>query len=282
MKHSFLREQVVPLSLTVLTFFALCVLLYSAIAILNFFPSAEKIHPEVRFQDVLVGMTIYLKTAIDFAIFIGNLMHSNPGWKNRIAIEVGTAFGNTLGTILILVIWNFFREVPLLMAIMIVIASLVLLRMAQDSLEEFLHNRYKNANKPLRKPISFLEQQLGMINKFVSPLLGKLIPETGMTNTKKLSFWNLAWFSFTIPFVLGLDDFAGYIPLFSVINVFGFSVGVFLGHMLLNASLFLSPVTTTKIIRHPLILLIGGLAFVGLAGWGFYEVLRILEMVFFH
>ena len=42
--------------------------------------------------------------------------------------------------------------------------------------------------------------------------------------------------------MLGLDDFAGYVPLFNVVNVFGFAIGVFSGHMVLNAFLYVSPV----------------------------------------
>ncbi len=277
-----LREQVIPLSLTVVTFFVLCTLLYSTLILLNLLPSAEKIHPTLRLQDVLVGLTIYLKTSIDFAIFIGNLMHSNPGYKKRIAIEIGTAGGNALGTIAILCLWNFFREVPLLMVVMIVIASFVLLRMAEESLEEFLGRNQKNTPGKLHKSISFVEQQLDFFNRFFKPLLGRLIPHTNITNVPTLTFWGLITFAFTIPFILGLDDFAGYIPLFSVINVFGFSVGVFLGHMLLNIALFLSPEKTTKIVRHPVVLVIGGLAFVGIAAWGFYEVFHILHTSVFH
>jgi hypothetical protein len=229
----------------------------------------------------VIGLTIYVKTAIDFAIFTGNLMHSNPGFKKRIAIEIGTAFGNAIGTMVILVIWNFFREVPLLMAVMIVVASLVLLRMAEESLEEFLRKRKKTLPM-LHTSISFLEQQLTFFNTLFRPVLGKLIPETSITNIATLSFGGLLLFSFTVPFILGLDDFAGYIPLFSVVNVFGFSVGVFLGHMLLTAALFLSPTKTTKLVRHPSVLILGGLAFVGIAAWGFYEVAHILLTIFIH
>lgn len=280
MKH-FVHEQAIPLAITVVTFFILCALLFGTISLLNFFPASEKIHPLLRYQDILIGLTIYLKTSIDFAIFIGNLMHANPGWKKRISIEIGTASGNAFGTMVILTLWNFFREVPLLMAIMIIVASLVLLRMAQESLEEFL--RYKKLrSQTIHQSISFLEQQLEFFNRLFKPFWGKLLPETGITTTKSLSFWNLAWFSFTIPFILGLDDFAGYIPLFNVINVFGFSVGVFLGHMLLNVALFVSPQKTTKIVRHPLVLIIGGLAFVGIALWGFYESFHLLQTIFFH
>ena len=34
--------------------------------------------------DILIGLTIYLKTSIDFAVYIGRLMAKYPGWKNRV------------------------------------------------------------------------------------------------------------------------------------------------------------------------------------------------------
>lgn len=273
-----LREQITPLSLTVITFFGLCALLFFSIHILNLLPSKEKIQIRIHPQDVIIGFTIYIKTAIDFAIFIGNVMRSNPGWKKRISIELGSAVGNAGGTLMILIVWNFFREVPLLMAVMIIIASLVLLRMAEESFEEFL---YKNTltHRFIQKPVLLLESQLDTINKLFKPVLGRFIPESSSSNTKVFSFWSLAAFSFSIPFILGLDDFAGYIPLFSIINVFGFAIGVFLGHMILNLGLFLSPKRTTALVQHPTVLIIGGVAFVIIAAWGFWEVAKIVQFV---
>lgn len=270
-----LKEQFIPLSLTALTFLALCAILYAFIFLLNLLPSQQKIELTLRKRDILVGLTIYLKTSIDFAIFIGNLMRTNPGWKKRISIEVGTAVGNAMGTLLVLFIWNFFREVPLLMAIMIVVASLVLLRMAEESIEEFLHTQ--DPNGKIHKTTSFLSQQLSLFNKLFRPVLGRLIPNANITNIKVMSIASLALFSFTIPFILGLDDFAGYIPLFSIINVFGFAVGVFLGHMILNLGLFLSPSKTVSLVKQPIILIIGGIAFLGIALWGFYETFHIIS-----
>jgi hypothetical protein len=89
-------------------------------------------------------------------------------------------------------------------------------------------------------------------------------------------FANLVVFSFTIPFVLGLDDFAGYIPLFTLVNVFGFSIGILLGHMLLTIGLFAFPKLTVSVVKHPFVLIIGGLAFIGLGLYGFYECINIL------
>src|SRR3990167_10054371 len=114
MKKVFIR-QVIPVALTILTFFVLSTLLYGLLLILNTFPLTDKIVLDFRKRDILIGIAIYLKTAIDFAIFIGNLMHTNPGWQKRIAIELGTAVGNAFGTFAVLIVWVVFKEIPFLM-----------------------------------------------------------------------------------------------------------------------------------------------------------------------
>lgn len=269
-----LITQALPILLTVFTFLVLATLLYGLLLILNSLQLGGPIILDFRKREVLFGIIIYLKTAVDFAIFIGNLMHTNPGWKKRIAIELGTAIGNGLGTFLILIIWTVFKAVPLLMIAMIFIAAVVLLRMAQESFEEFL--KQKQSFIKLKMPVSLLQDQLNFVNKIFRPILRFFVPNLNLTKTKKLSFANLVVFSFTIPFILGLDDFAGYIPLFTLINVFGFSIGILLGHMLLTIGLFTFPKLTVKVVKHPFVLIIGGLAFIGLALYGFYESAIIL------
>ena len=86
----------------------------------------------------------------------------------------------------------------------------------------------------------------------------------------------LLLFSVTVPFVLGLDDFAGYVPLFNIVNVFGFSVGVFVGHMILNVFLSASPERTIRAVKNPVISLVGSIVFVLLAIWGLSEVAHLL------
>jgi hypothetical protein len=265
-----LIEQALPIVLTVFTFFILATLLYGLLLILDsLHAGGGPIILDFRRREVLFGIIIYLKTAIDFAIFIGNLMHTNPGWKKRIAIELGTAVGNGLGTFLILIIWTLLKTVPLLMIIMIFLAAVVLLRMAQESFEEFLKQRESFIK--LKMPVSLLQDQLNFVNKIFRPILHFFVPNLNLTKTKKLSFANLVVFSFTIPFVLGLDDFAGYIPIFTFINVFGFTLGILLGHMLLTIGLFAFPKLTVKIVKHPFVLIVGGLAFIALGLYGFYE-----------
>jgi hypothetical protein len=201
-------------------------------------------------------------------------MHTNPGWKKRIAIEFGTAIGNGLGTFLVLILWTIFKTIPVLMIVMIFLASVVLLRMAQESFEEFLKQRQSFIK--LKMPVSLLQDQLNFVNKIFRPILRFFVPNLNLTKTKKLSFINLVVFSFTIPFVLGLDDFAGYIPLFTLVNVFGFSLGILLGHMLLTIGLFAFPRKTVEVVKHPIVLIIGGVAFIGLGIYGFYESIMIL------
>lgn len=272
------HSQLLPLGLTVITFFVLVGLLWGFISFLNLFPLTDKISLTFHPVDILVGLTIYIKTAIDFAIFIGNLMHSYPGTKNRIAIEFGTALGNAFGTFLILTVWTFFKEIPLLLFIMVAVAAVVLLQMAEEGLKDYLAS--PTLPDIITLPSRSLFSLVRRINSIFKPLTSKLLPHMSLSNKTTRSFISLLLFSLTIPFVLGLDDFAGYIPLFSIINVFGFATGVFLGHMLLNLSLFASPSVTTKIVRLPLVLLLGSVVFIGLALLGFYEAFHILMGIF--
>ncbi len=270
-------DQVIPLSLTAVVCLTGVLLLYAVILLLNRLVVArETIIAQLHPADILVGMTIYLKTSIDFAIFIGRLMHRYPGWKNRIMIEVGTALGNIAGTLGILVIWDLFREVRVLMAGMIFLAGLVLLRMAEDGLEHVKDEAGKYQVSFDGLEITF-ERWLSRVNKLVAPVLNRLIPAMHVDETtQKAGFRAVFLLSFTIPFILGLDDFAGYIPLFNIVNVFGFATGVFLGHMILNIALFLSPRLTIRLVKHPLISFTGSLAFVGLAFWGFWEAAKLI------
>lgn len=267
-----LKTQVLPIILTVITFLLLATEVYFFIHLLNIISGKEDIRLQLRVSDIFVGVIIYIKTSFDFAIFIGNLMRSNPGWKNRVAIELGTAIGNATGTLSILGVWSFFREVPLLMAIMITLASLILLQMAQESTEELLKKQFARPLKPLMKELNAV---LLSVNTVTAPILKYILPQKLLTKTPRLSFFRLMVFSISVPFILGLDDFAGYIPLFSIVNVLGFSVGVLLGHMTLNIFLFLSPQRTEKAVAHPIILLFGSIAFAAVALWGFFEVYRL-------
>ena len=276
MLNKFILNQVLPVLVAVIIFVGLSFLLYFQVYILNLFPG-QKILFDINLADVVVGLTIYLKTAIDFALLIGILMDKFPGIKNRFAIEVGTALGNALGTVTVLVIWYFFKEITWLLALMVLFASLVLFKLAQSSLE---HTEIKD--KRLLPIVGFLNTILSPINRVTKPVISKIIPDFSFNSDKVKSIWALFIASMSSPFILGMDDFAGYVPLFSIVNVVGFCIGVFLGHMILNIFLFLNPKKTIEMIKNPLISVIGSIVFAGLAIWGFYEVFHILYETYFH
>lgn len=279
MKNIF-SKQFLPNILTVLTFFILATLLYALLLIIDFFPLKQPVVLDFRNREILFGILVYLKTAIDFAIFIGNLMHTNPGWKKRVAIALGTSIGNSAGTFLILSFWTIFSQIPFLMIIMIFVASVVLFKMAEESLENFLEQKRSFTKLDLRRPVTLLQQQLDGINQLFRPILRFFVPSLNLTRTEKLSFTNLVVFSFTIPFVLGLDNFSAYIPFYASVNVFGFTLGILLGHMLLTIGLFSFPGKTVAVVKHPLVLMVGGVAFVGLGIYGLYKtILLFLDLV---
>lgn len=268
------RDQLLPLALTLVVFVLLTSVLWLEIHVLNLF-TATDIVIHLRVGDILIGMTVYLKTAIDFAMFIGQLMDKNPGVKGRIGIEIGTAVGNAVGTMAILLVWTFFKEIHWLLALMVTLAGLVLIRLAQDSLDHALaqKTRYPAWFQML---ITGLDNILRHIDSVTGPVLDRIVPSHKLSVSHQKTFWGLFALAFTVPFILGLDDFAGYVPLFNIVNVFGFGVGVFLGHMVLNIFLYLSPKRTIRAVKNPLIAFAGSVAFVILAGWGFVEAFRLI------
>lgn len=268
-------EQAVPLALTAAVLAILGLLLYAAVLVLNLPPVRAHISTAIFWGDVLIGATIYLKTSVDFAIFMGRLMSANPGWKNRVAIEIGTALGNGLGTMGILALWSVFKDLKILLALMILAAALVLFELAYSGLEHF--SDWEGENPIKRFLFKTLDGLLFPIIKIIRPVLSKILPDLGksMNGENGLAWKKLLWFSFTVPFILGLDDFAGYVPLFSVVNVFGFGLGVMAAHTLLNIALFVKPRATVEFVRNAWISFLGTLAFIGLAIWGIIEAVKI-------
>jgi hypothetical protein len=265
--------RLVPLALTFIVCGFLVVLLWLEVLALNHFIN-EPILTTIRLPDILVGLTVYLKTSIDFAIYIGRLMDKNPGIKGRIGIEIGTALGNALGTMLVLLIWAFFKEVNWLLGLMVLLAGLVLMRLAQDGVS-FIDTENKSYPKWFRIMVKVLDKALAKWNKVVDPFLSKIVPSHTLKAVTKNTLLGLLAISFTVPFLLGLDDFAGYVPLFNIVNVFGFGIGVIVGHMLLNIFLFISPKKTIAAVKNPVISFLGSIAFIGLAVWGFIEAYKL-------
>lgn len=279
-------SQLVPLVLTGIVMAGFIALLHATLLFFNALPFSEPINMNFRWIDVIIGATIYLKTSIDFAIFIGRLMAANPGWRSRVAIEIGTAAGNALGTIFIIGLWILLKHVDLLLAIMVFVASLVLFELAHGSLEHFTSwgaSPERSRRSSIKKSIFWtLHTFLDAIKKLIDPILSRVMPDLGekMKGKSTLDWKSLLKFSTSVPFILGLDDFAGYVPLFSVVNVYGFAIGVIGAHTILNVALFLSPQKTIIIVKNELVSFLGALAFIGLGIYGLVETVRIILHVF--
>lgn len=268
--------QLIPVSLTFVILVLLLVLLHASVILFNTIPNTIPILLGVRPVDVLVGATIYLKTEIDFAILIGRLMDIYPGWRNRVALEIGSAVGNAVGTIFIIAVWVIFKRIDFLLAIMIILASLVLFELAHSGLEYL--TSWESAGRLKKITFLGLHKGLDVIKKVIDPVLSRIIPDIGasMRGKEGLSWKKLAIFSMEIPFILGLDDFAGYVPLFSVINVYGFAIGCIAAHTALNICLFLSPSRTIAAVKNEMVTLLGTLVFIGLGIYGLIEAGRII------
>jgi hypothetical protein len=269
-------SQLIPLVLTVVILGILQTILHASLALFNHIPGTIPILLIIRPQDVLVGATIYLKTEIDFVILIGRLMDLYPGWRNRVALEVGSAVGNASGTILIIGLWILLKHVDLLLALMVIIASLVLFELAHSGME-YLTN-WESAQGIKKWLYTVLNAFLDITGIIINPLLFHIIPDLSVSLRGKegLSWGKLAGFATNIPFILGLDDFAGYIPLFNVVNVYGFAAGVIGAHTILNICLFLSPKRTIAAVKNEYVSFIGTLAFIGLGIYGLVEAGKII------
>jgi len=123
-----------------------------------------------------------------------------------------------------------------------------------------------------------LNKFLDAIGIVVSPLLSRIIPDLGesLRGKEGLSWGKLAGFATEIPFILGLDDFAGYVPLFNVVNIYGFAAGVIGAHTILNICLFLSPKRTIDTVKNEYVSFLGTLAFIGLGIYGLIEAGKII------
>ncbi len=268
--------QCIPLTLTLVVMAGLIGLLHASLFFANILPAAQPIRLDLRWYDVVVGATIYLKTSIDFAIFMGRMMAANPGWRSRVAIEIGTAVGNAVGTIAIIILWVLLKDISILLALMVFMASLVLFELAHASLEHF--EMWQSGSLPQRIGFFGMHGILDPVKKLIDPILLRIMPDLSakMKGKAGLTWMGLIGFAVTVPFILGLDDFAGYVPLFSVVNVYGFAIGVIAAHTLLNIALFLSPTRPINAVKNEVVSFLGALAFIGLGVYGIIETMRIL------
>ena len=288
----------VPIFFAFILFVLSILITMLVIHILNqFLPETHNLHHVFHVGNFALGTTIYLKTAIDFAILMTLYMKTYPGWKNRIAIESGTTVGNTVGTILVIIIWGLLQQFRIVLNIMVFYSAIILIKLAYETLEHTENVSIDISSKyPLLDfiydillwPIDAFIQLTVLVIKITWRIieatpLNNLIPNlnisTKETKRKVITYSGLFLMTLGVPFALGLDDFAGYIGLLTVVNVLSFAIGVYFGHFLLNTFLFLNPKKTMKVIGHPIIGWIGSMALMLIAYLGLREVtLTVIEL----
>lgn len=295
-------QLLIPLFFGAVLLLISSVLTVLIIHVLNkFLPETNNLKLVFRLGDFALGTTIYLKTAIDFAILMTLYMKVYPGWKNRMAIESGTTIGNTLGTILVIIIWGMLQQFKIVLNLMVFYSAIILIKLAYETLEHVEDFSIDISSKyPLLDFIydiifwpldAFIKISIYFI-KIVWEIIeatpfDKLVPNLTISSEeirgKKLTYTALFLMTLGVPFALGLDDFAGYIGLLTVVNVLSFAIGVYFGHFILNTFLFLNPKKTMKIIGHPLISWIGSMALMFIAYLGLKEVTdTVVELVHTH
>ena len=248
-----MKNNIIPVSISLALFAAFSILTYFILLSLNTLNLiTEKLSTTVVWEQVIIGMLIYFKTAVDYAIFVGLLMDQNVGTKKRIAMNVGTSIGAFIGVTMILVLWALFKEIDWLMFILLIIAGCILLSLGDASQEHF-----KKLRMELRIP---LEMFFNLIRPVVS-IFTFFMPEGDM-KARKLGIKKLFILSAIVPFALGADDLAGYMSLLNAFNVFSILIGIYLADCIIDIALFANRELTIKIVKNQWVSYAGAIAFI--------------------
>lgn len=247
-KHSFYLKKILLLFINFLIFLLLVFVLFSVIKKANLISGKNPISFKIIVSDILFGIFIYLKTSLDFVIYAGSFIKVNKKIKNLGAFITGTSIGNSAGVFLIIFIWAIVRNFKWFLFFAILVSSVTLFFLGSKNINEFWEN-YKKEAKP-----------------------GKANEEEKLGNK---SFKQVFISSLKLPFILGIDDFAGYIPLFNILNITSFSIGVLLGHFFLTSFILINEKPMRKVVSFKFFDLFGGLIFIAIATWGIVEAFSL-------
>lgn len=248
-----MKKQLIPISLSLGLFALFSASTYGILLILNCFMS-EPLALTLTIGQFLLGIFIYLKTSVDYALFVGGLMEQNPGIRNRIAMNIGTQIGCFIGVTAIVVIWSFFREIRWLMAILLVIAGMILIGLGDGSQEHF-ETLPGWAKRPLEGFFNLTRPLVQIFTFFM--------PESDMS-PQAMKWGKLFLVSGIIPFALGADDLAGYMVLLTATNVFSLLLGIYFGDAIIDIALFAKPEWTVAVVKNRWVAYLGALFFIGL------------------
>lgn len=236
--------------------------------------SAQKILIHLRPVDFFVGFFLYFVTAIDYALIVGRMQVNNPGSFPRVIMNVGTCLGCFVGVSMVLFLWGFAKEIPLLIIVLLVFAGSVMVKLAYEGKEYF--ENAKSIPAFIRK---FTVTILTALHA-VTTMFTFWIPELGSPKVVRMTATNLAKWSFFLPFIIGTDDLVGYMGAMTIYNVFSLLCGIYLADIIIDILIFLSPSFTKKLVENAYLSLIAAIAFLYLAYKSYSESLHMLHVAF--
>lgn len=228
------------ITLTFYVFFILAILLFLVIYLINLINPKNTIVIKIIPIDILFGLFIYLKTSVDFVVFATNFIKKHRGEKAMELFSLGTSLGNGVGIFLVIFIWSLIKNIKPLLIFSVIVASSFLIYIGNKNLFDFFKRR---ANL-----------------------------KTNFTNNQINTHLNTFLFSLKLPFILGIDDFAGYIPLFNILNITSFSIGVLLGHCILVSLILANEKLLRKIVQLRFFDLIGAILFLSIGIFGIIHI----------
>lgn len=233
--------------------------------------SDEKIVYTLQAQDVLAGFLLYFLTAIDYALVIGRMQINNSGLKARFVMNFFTCVGCFMGVTFILFLWGFAKEIPWLIIPILVFAGSVMIKLAHEGTEYF------ESSKQIPGLIRVGTMKLLDGLYYPARIFTYWMPALNKPRVGKMSYMELAKWSFFLPFIIGTDDLVGYMGAMTIYNVFGLLFGIYLADILIDILVFLSPALTKKIVENAVFSLFGAYAFLFLAYKSFTESYHLLH-----
>jgi hypothetical protein len=232
--------------------------------------SAEQISLRVQPVDAAVGFFLYFVTAVDYALIIGRMQNSNPGLQARFVMNVCTCVGCFVGVSLVLFVWGFAKEVDWLIIALMIFAGSVMVKLAHEGLEYF------EDAKSIPWIFRSITAKLVTTLYTLTDSLTFWIPELASPNVKRVPIGQLAMWSFLLPFIIGLDDFVGYMGAMTIYNVFSLLVGIYMADILIDILIFISPATTKKVVQSAVLSLVATYAFLYLMYKSYSEAVMLM------
>lgn len=232
--------------------------------------STEKIIVQLHLVDFLVGFFLYFVTAIDYALIVGRMQVNNPSISARVVMNIFTCLGCFFGVTLVLFLWGFAKEIDWLIIALLIFAGSVMVKLAYEGLEYFKDE--KSIWFPVRKVVVSGVTSLHEVTRGLT----FWIPELGSPSVAKMTLKELAKWSFLLPFIIGLDDFVGYMGAMTIYNVFSLLAGIYVADVLIDILIFASPALTKKLVESPIFSLLASLAFIYLMYKSYSEAVLLI------